>query len=307
MTVAGCNNQNNNPSNTTSNELQNVNINVGCLNGPSGFSMAKMLTDNAHYNLSLAASPDIITTSLISGELDIAALPVNLAATLYNQTENKFKIIAVTGLGNIYLMSSKNVDDIKQLEGKTIVVAGKGATPEYAIMNILEKSGVNAELEFKPPAEVAAAAIAGQADFILIPEPFVTQIMNQSEDMKVVFDVNELWENYNDGKELLMTCVVARLDFIDANKVAVDKFLDNLKSSIEFCGQNHTETAELAVELGMMENAQIAKKAILNSAVTFISGNEMKEKAVNFLSLLYETEPKSIGDEVPDDGFYYNR
>ena len=50
---------------------------------------------------------------------------------------------------------------------------------------------------------------------------------------------------------------------------------------------------------------EIAIKALPKCNVVFISGNEMQQKTENFLKILYDFEPKSIGGKIPDEDFYY--
>ena len=156
-------------------------INIGLLKGPTGMGAAKLLKDDADgaskadYDLTLAGDPNMLTAGLINGELDMAALPTNAAATLNSKTNGKVQILAVNTLGVIYLMSNTDIDSVSDLEGKTILSAGKGSTTEYVLNYILEKNSVNAEVEFAAEhAEVITKAKAGGYEVVLLPEPFVT-------------------------------------------------------------------------------------------------------------------------------------
>ncbi len=52
---------------------------------------------------------------------------------------------------------------------------------------------------------------------------------------------------------------------------------------------------------------EVAKKALPYCNITFIEGNEMKEKLSGYLSVLSHQNPKSIGDKLPLEDFYYQR
>ena len=63
----------------------------------------------------------------ISGEVDIAAVPTNLASVLYNKTEGGVKLLALNTLGVLYMVTkNEEVASIADLKGKTIYATGAG-------------------------------------------------------------------------------------------------------------------------------------------------------------------------------------
>lgn len=84
-------------------EAEKTQINVIGLKGPTALGMLQVMEKNEageaanDYTISLAGAPDEITGKLISGEVDIAAVPTNLASVLYNKTEGGVKLLALGG------------------------------------------------------------------------------------------------------------------------------------------------------------------------------------------------------------------
>ena len=116
-------------------------VNVAALKGPTAMGMVDFmdkadsgsLTDN-NYHFEIVAAVDEVTPKLVQGQVDIAAVPANLASVLYNNTEGGVEVLAVNTLGVIYIVESGDtVSAISDLKGKTIYASGKGATPEYAL------------------------------------------------------------------------------------------------------------------------------------------------------------------------------
>ena len=119
---------------------------VAALKGPTAMGMVKMMSDDAgaNWNFTIAAAADEIAPKLIQGELEIAAVPANLAATLYNKTQGKVQVLAINTLGVLYIIENgETVQSVADLKGKTIYSAGQGATPEYALNYILKESGID--------------------------------------------------------------------------------------------------------------------------------------------------------------------
>lgn len=129
-------------------------VRLGLLKGPTGIGGAYLLERNAvgeansAYTHSLFASPTDITAKIISQELDLAAVPSNLAATLYAKTNGGVKVVAVNTLGTLYLLENGDtVHSPEDLRGRTVLLSGQGATPEYALDYILDAYGLKNEVK----------------------------------------------------------------------------------------------------------------------------------------------------------------
>ena len=111
-------------------------VRIGALKGPTAMGMAQLLDEDG-YDFTIAASPDEIVPMVVQDKLDIAAVPANLAATLYQKTDKDVSVLAVNTLGVLYLVENgDSVKSVEDLKGKTIYASGKGATPEYALNSV---------------------------------------------------------------------------------------------------------------------------------------------------------------------------
>lgn len=287
-------------------------INVGALKGPTAMGMAQML-DSGEYNFTLAASPDEMVPLIVKGELDIAAVPSNLAAVLYQKTEKNVSVLAVNTLGVLYLVENgETIQSAEDLRGKTIYASGKGATPEYALNSVLTANGIDPEkdvtIEYKSEhAEVVAALAADQTAVGLLPQPFVTTALTKNEDLRVALDLNDLWEaSVTDGSRLVTGVVVARNDYLLEHEADVDAFLDAYKASVEFVNSDVEAAAEI---IGAHEivTEEVAEKALPECSIVFMEGDEMETILSGYLNTLNEQNPEIIGGQLPDEEFYYKR
>ena len=291
-----------------------VDMKIGALMGPTGMGMSKLMDDSKNkktannYTFELFSAPTDITGLIINGELNIAAVPTNLAATLYNKTKGQVKLLALNTLGVLYILEKGNtINSIKDLEGKKIYSSGQAATPQYALDYVLKKNNINCEVEyFATHAELATQALAGNADIILIPEPQVSTIISKNPDFRIAVDFNSAWDEATENKALFsMGCLVVRKDFAEKNPQAVEKFLEEYTASVKFVNENPKEGAKLIAENKIVPNEAVAEKAIPNAKMVTISGEEMKTKTKTYLQILFESDPKSIGGALPGEDFYY--
>ncbi len=288
-------------------------IRIGTLKGPTGMGMAKLISDsaeNAQYKVELYSAPDDITADIISGDLDIAAVPVNLAAVLNKKTNGDVLIGAVNTLGVLYLLENGNtISEISDLKGKTIYATGQGSTPEYILNYILEKNGIDPEkdvtIEYLAEHAELATQLAGNSVSIgMLPEPNVTSVLMQNENVRVALDMTEEWGKVSDT-DLVQGCIVVSREFAEKHESLLSKFISDYKASVDFVNNNISEAASLIAEAGIVPKAPIAEKALKRCNIVCVTGEEMKNMVKNMLSVLFEAKPASVGGELPGDDFYY--
>lgn len=295
-------------------EIGNEPVNITMLKGPTGIGVVKLMEESeknetdGNYNINVSAAADDAMAKIISGEVDIAAVPTNTAPLIYNKTNGNIEVLAVNTLGVLYIVENgDSIHTVEDLEGKTIYSSGQGAVPEYVLNYLLEKNNVeNVNIVYMTEhAEVAAALADGRADIALLPEPNVTAVIMKNSEIRIAVDVNDEWKKTN-GSELAMGCIVAGKEFIDENKEAVDIFLKEYSESIDYVNNNVSEAAELVEKYGIMASSDAAVKAIPNCNIVYKEKDEMKTMLESFYDVLYKANPKSVGGEIPDTELYYD-
>ena len=283
----------------------------GVVETPQSEPLVQDVSENGgSYNFTLAAAADEVTPLLIKGDLDMACVPANLASVLYNKTEGQVVTLAVNTLGVIYIVENGNaVQSMEDLRGTTIVAAGKGSTPEYALRYLLKENGIDPDadvtIDWKSEhSECVAALAAGSATIALLPQPFVTVAQGKIADLRVALDLTAEWDALDNGSALLTGVVVARKDFVEAHPAAVEAFLADYAASVAWVNGNTSEAAASIGELGIVD-AAVAEKALPYCNIVCITGSEMQEKLSGYLEVLFDAEPTSVGGTLPGDDFYY--
>ncbi|MCI8388976.1 MAG: ABC transporter substrate-binding protein [Clostridiales bacterium] len=292
-------------------------INVAIIKGPTGVGMASLMDKNAdgkaknNYTFTLASSPDEIVPKIVTGEIDIAAVPTNLAATLYKKTEGNIRMLAVNTLGVLHILENgDSISSAADLKGKTIYTSGQGANPEYVLRYVLEKNGIDPDkdvtIEFVGTNdELVGALVSGKANVAMVPEPAATTVLSKVETLRRALDMSSEWDKVSGGESsLMMGCVIVRADFLEANEDAVKAFLKEYEESIKVC-ENAADAAALCEKYEIIPSAAVAEKAIPNCNITFVSGKDMKAQIEGYFKVLFDGNPASIGGELPDEKLYY--
>lgn len=295
-------------------------LTVAALKGPTGMGMAKLMDDEAKddtdidYEFSMLDAPDELVGKIINKEVDIAALPTNLALTLYNKTKGEVQLLAVNALGSVYVLENgSQINEVDDLKGRTISSSGKGATPDFIMQYILSENGMDSQQDVQidftlSHSELAAAVVSGDVDIAVLPEPFVTTVMSKNKDIRVALDLSKEYSELSDEASVLpMACIVVQRSVAEDNKELVDTFLKSYQESVEFVNENHDEASQMIADQGILPNPQIAKSAIPSSNIVYIDAADAREDLEKYYGILFDFEPKAIGGMMADEGFYYAR
>ncbi len=298
---------------------QKADISVAVMKGPTAIGMVKLMEENEagnaanNYSFMVAGAADEISPLLIKGELQMAAVPCNLASVLYNKTEGKITMLAVNTLGVLYIVETgDSIRSVADLKGKTIYSTGKGTTPEYTLRYLLSAAGIDPDkdvtIEFKSEATEIAALLTDADDAIaMLPQPYVTTVMMNNDKVRIALDVTKEWENLTNGESSVVTgVIVAQKSFVEENKEAVDAFLAEYAESTLYANEQTEAAAELVEKYGIFK-AAVAKKAIPYCNIVCIQGDEMEAKAGAYLNTLYEQAPNSVGGKLPATDFFYKK
>lgn len=288
-------------------------LRVGSLKGPTTMGLVNLMSEvesgaKNGYSFEMQSQPDVIMSELVSGKLDIALLPANVAAVAYNKTKHGVSAIDINTLGVLYCVTGdENIKSVKDLAGKTVLSTGQGSSPEYVLNYLLEKNGVtDCDVQFKSEAtEIAALLKQDPTKIAILPQPFVTVATAQNDQLKVAFSLTDEWKSVSPDSKLLTGVTVVRNEVLENRAAEVDQFIADHQASTEKAATDVDATAELVAKYGIIAKAPVAKKALPNCNIVAIAGDEMKTDLADYLQVLFDANPKSVGGTMPDDDFYY--
>lgn len=296
-----------------------VDVNVGLIMGPPsmglGYFMNEAKEKKTYNNFNfevVGVDYSAVAASLNQGDYDIATVPSNVAAILYNNKDMKeeIKVIDIGNLGLLYILTTDpDISKLEDLKGRTVYSIGEGGPPEYTFDYLLEQAGLSDDVNFSfrpTPFEVLNLLQEEDDAIALLPQPFVEVAKLLVPNLRVAIDVTKAWEEEVDGTaESVTTVTVVRKKFLEKHEQAVVEFLNMAKKSTEYCLENVDEAAEWTDEFETFLNPEIAKKAIPECNICTVTGKEMKEILSGFLQIIYDLNPDAVGGSMPDDDFYY--
>jgi NitT/TauT family transport system substrate-binding protein len=252
------------------------------------------------------ASPDLIVPKMVQGEIDIAALPGNLAVNLYNRGA-PYRLMGIIGNGVLYLVTTDAaVTSLESLKGRTIQNVAKGSTPEFVVRHILEKKGLDKDIDVQfryAHAELAQLLIAGRESSAILPEPFVSKVLLAKPESRIAADFQKEWAAVHPAQPLYpMTVLVAKKSLFDTQIPAA--FVREYKKSQTWVMENPGEAGVLAEKFEFGISARDAVTAIPRCNLVFVEASQARPLLEEFLSVFMESAAEAIGGRLPDDGFY---
>lgn len=291
-------------------------VNIAVLGGPTGVGAVSLMAANDagetvnSYNFTVAAANDEVVAGLSSGEFDIAAIATNVAANLYNKTSGKIKLCALNTYGVLYILESgEEVTEIADLAGRTVYATGQGANPEFVLNYLLNANGLVAgadvTVEYMDSAALVSGMAAGDIELAMLPMPAAATVTMQNEQVRLALDLTEEWDKVTDEGDLTMGCVVVRSEFAEQQPEAVAAFLTEYADSIAAVQADAEQAAELCETYGIVPKAAVARRAIPNCNLCFVSGGDMRPAIEPYYTVLYNANPAAIGGALPDEDFYF--
>ena len=284
---------------------------IAVMAGPTGFSSAGLgrFLDEDAYTLSVFPSPNEVIARLANGELDVAALPSNVAANLYNKGV-KIQVAAVIGDGMLSILSSSgSVTRAEDLLGKTIHVPGAGSTPDQMALLLIKEAGLVAgsdvilDYSVAAPAQLAQMLAAGRVDLAILPEPFVTMVTTLNPRITVAADVQALYRSLTGIANYPMSVLVVRSDYAQQNPIQLASILDAYEQSVGWVNAHHGE-AGAAIEAASIMAAAMAAPAIGSCNLVWRPASLAKGELDAYYTFLHAFNPDAIGGAVPKGDLY---
>lgn len=292
-------------------------VRVKTYNGLPAISICKLIKEEENIKSSYKTSYTIesndkkLIESLNKKEVDIALVPTDMAAKVYNKNSS-YQIFASIGQGSYYLVTSDpEVRGFNStLINKEIAIAGENSMTDNIVKAILKKNNIDETLvKFKytnTVPELVKTLTLGEIYTGIVPETSLTSLLYKHSGLKILASTNDAYENTFDISEgYPQFSVIVRKDFAKNNKEYVNKFLSKVKESIEFVNNNPLQAGAYGEELKIPIKPQILSKAIKRCNLKFIEIDKFKQNYEYFFDILYNYNNEAVGGTVPDESIYH--
>ncbi|ADG70593.1 ABC transporter substrate-binding protein [Brachyspira murdochii] len=271
------------------------------LNGPTSIGGLKMMKEYNKITINTVNAPNNMLSLIVKGEADIAAIPANMAAIIFNR-QLDYKVIAVISETKLFIVSANNkIQTINDIKNSTVYCGTKLAAPDLMLQYLISKEkipNVNINYSLSNP-DLSKAVASKNVDIAILPEPFLSSAMLENKDVHIVVEMSKYIDNYP------VAVLIAKNYFINHNKMLVKEILDEYKKSTDYIINSKEEIKNLLKERNMIINAEAAYYGLNRMGLVFYDGEKMKFALNSYYNFLFNFDKKSIGGKIPNDNFYY--
>jgi len=318
LTFIGCGNSNTTQSEATKNTAGIKEINFMAPDGLPAIAVAKLIKEKpevkAGYNINytIEKSSESLVTSVMKSEPDIAIVPSNLAATVFNKNK-EYKIAGTVGFGSFYIWTTNENQTLEDLKGKEVYNIGKGLTPDIIAKTILKDKGIDVDKDINfsyvdGVNELAPIILAGKTQYAIIPEPALSTAQSKNEKFNVILDLNEEWKKINNSQYgYPQSTIIVKKDLSENHKAFVKELLAQVKAGTEWVYTDKETLGTYCEEIGVSAKKPIIIKAIDKSNIKYVDIKDSYKEYETYFQKLNEFDPKTIGGSIPDDEIFMEK
>lgn len=251
---------------------------------------------------------DALVVDMLKREGDIAIVPSNFSAQLYNK-DLRYKIVGTVGWGSFYVVSRENISSLEELKGKEIYTFGKGLTPDIIFQSILDKKGIDRKdikINYLSNGnEVATLYLGKKIDTVVIPEPMLSKVLSKSLSSKVVSNLNDEWKDIiTSDLGYPQSTLVVKEEIYNSNPELVNEFVKKLTQSIALIQKEQTQTIENIKTYKLGIDTTILDKVMTRANLFYTPVIDCQEEYNKYFEILESINKKVIGGKVPDEKIY---
>lgn len=265
---------------------------------PAGSPLIAVAGMLEYVDYEVAVGPSLLPSEFIKGEKDIIVAPVIVGAKLHNVGSSKYKLAAVIGFSNLYIVSRIPLTSVSDLNDKKMLAFGEHATPGIVLKQVLQN--INVDIEWGTDIkEMIAPFKTKRHDYVLISEPALTTLKNSVKEEVYVLSLKDLFLG-----EIIQVGVFVNAD----SDKSLNKILNKIKENIEYLNLNNVSYAKkvLNVNEQLKEfGEETIASSILNLDLEYKNALNIKVEIEAFLAILNEYNKELLGNKLPNNEFYY--
>lgn len=268
--------------------------------GAPALALAVLAAENPE-NYSFVAA-ETIAAEFANETADFIIAPINAGAKLYKAGKSDYRLAAVVSWGNLYFASQKEGFRAEDINGAELVLFGENTINASVALFALEKNGiVPAKVDYLAgAANTQTLLLTDETAIVLTAEPALTAAGIKNERVSGCA-VNALLKEAAGLEGFAQAGLFVRAETLAEHPEAVKAYLALAEEAAAKCTEDPDAVAEAAVALEILPNVKVAKSALPNCAIRYVSAAEAKEQ----VEQTAEIDLSQFGGAVPADDFYY--
>lgn len=316
--LIGCGSNNITKETSTMKATETKNISFVTPDGLTAIAVSKLIKEKPeikngyNINYTIEQSSDSLVTSVMKNEPDVAIVPSNVAATVYNKNK-EYKIAGTIGFGSFYIGTTNGNQTLQDLKGKEVYNIGRGLTPDIIARTILKDKGIDVDKDINfsyvnTVNELAPIILSGKTQYAVIPEPALSTVQSKNEKFNIMLDLNEEWKKINNSQYgYPQSTLIVKKELYNSDKEFVETLLANVKDATQWIYNNKETVGTYCEEIGVSAPKPIVIKSIDRSNIKYVDIKDSIKEYKTYFEKLNSFDPKTIGGSIPDDEIFMEK
>ena len=285
----------------------------------------KMIQDNALQDLDVKIkfkswkNPDELKALILNQKVNFIATPITAASILYNRGAKVQLTHLVMGGARGVVSFDTSIQTIKDLKGKRIGISSRGGLGDSLIKILLKENGIDYKKDVKivytqSSKNSTMMLFKKKIDVAMLSEPRISMALKKMKSLpsdkgvyKLFFNLNlvDVWKKTFKTKTSFAQVGFLAVGDTIKDKKLIQRFIEEYKKAQNWYINNPKDSSKLTVKYLKGLHPKAVENGIKNSNFYILETSKDKKLIKTLLNRLVLNNPKSMGNKLPNDGFYF--
>ncbi|MGE4423124.1 MAG: ABC transporter substrate-binding protein [Pseudodesulfovibrio sp.] len=257
-------------------------------------------------------NPDIMRAWMVSGEVQVSAVPANAAAILYNKGL-PVRLLDTNNGGSLSLVTSNpDIKKFTDIKGKSVLLFFRGDTPDIVVRYLATKNGINPDADLTAsyadsPFESLQMLLSKRTDTALLPEPAATAAILKGKGAGVEFRrivLQDVWEEVTGSTSLMpLGGTMCQASLAADSPETVAELQTGIGEAVDWINAHPADAAKQCADFFGLK-APVLQKSLEAFPIRRNPAATARKDLEFYYSALMGMSPKLVGGKLPDEGFY---
>ncbi|WP_434638111.1 ABC transporter substrate-binding protein [Sulfurimonas sp. NW7] len=263
-------------------------------------------------------SPDELRALTLRGSADFIAIPTNVAANLYNKGVD-IKLLNVSVWGILGMITrDKTKKTLADFKGCEIAMPFRADMPDIVFEEIVKREGLDPKKDFtlryvNSPIDAMQMLIMRRVDHALLAEPAISMALRKTNSFPLKLIAPDLYRSADLqkewGKVFHIEAKIPQAGMAVIGKkdpYLIKRFNEEYAKALQWYKTHPKEAGELVHKYIPMLLPEAVADSLDYVQLNDVNAKDAQKDLEFFFEILKNNNPKTIGGQLPQNGFYFS-
>jgi len=259
--------------------------------------------------------PDQLRVMALDGKADVLAMPVNVAANLYNRGA-RLRLLNVSVWGILWMVSrDPGLATLADFRGKEIAMPFRGDMPDIVFGLVAEAEGLDPRKDLRiryvaTPVDAVQLLVTRQVDHALLAEPAVSMVLRKTRSMPLApelhrsVDLQKDWGRAFARAPRIPQAGIALMGSVKDNAKLAARLQQAYAQSLAWCNAHAAECGRMVAGRFEALSAEAVADSVATGTMSAVPAATARGEVEFLFERLLAKNPALIGGKMPPDDFY---